>query len=301
MSTRVKGLIAGTFALVVVGYIGVIVYLKSQETSLVYQPVNPKYGGGRVDAPPDSLHVEQVSFPSADGTRLTAWVVPPAGTDTTGLWVLINHGNAGNITLPQRQDFYARLRQLGVGILAYDYRSFGASESRPLTESGLYSDAQGAYDYLRKVRGIPANRIVIFGHSLGSGVAVQLATHVEAAGLIVEGAYTGVDLVAAERYPLLPVRAIMANHFDSIDRIDSVSMPKLFLHASDDRVIPFAQGRALAAKAKEPKQFVELTGGHEDAYRLDPRYLQSFGTFVRQLAPSGGPAGESPSPPKAVH
>jgi hypothetical protein len=184
-----------------------------------------------------------------------------------------------------------------VGILAYDYRGFGESEKRPIAEAGLYGDAQGAYDFLHRTRGVPANRIVIFGHSLGSGVAVELATHADAAGLVLEGAYTGVDLVAKERYPYFPVRTIMSNHFDSIDRIDHVSMPKLFLHARDDAIIPFSEGRTLFAKAKEPKEFVELHGGHEDAYRLDPHYLQAFAAFVRRVAPDRGPSGESPAPP----
>ena len=192
--------------------------------------------------------------------------------------------------------FYARLRGVGVGVFAYDYRGFGESDQRPIDEQGLYRDAQAAYDFLRKARGVPANRIVLFGHSLGSGVAVELATHADAAGLVLEGAFTGLDRVAAERYPYFPVRAVMANHFDSIDRISRVSMPKLIVHARDDDAIPIAHGRALFARAKEPKQFVEVAGGHEDAYRLDPRYLQAFAVFVRRIAPEHGPSGESPPP-----
>ncbi len=280
----------------VVVYLGALGYLKLTETEHVFHPSEAAFESGRINTPPESLHVERVTFPAADGAQLVGWIIPSAGPDTTGMWVLISHGNAGNITLGKRLDYYARLRATGVGIFAYDYRGFGESEKRPIGEAGLYSDAQGAYDFLRKTRGVPASRIVIFGHSLGSGVAVELATHADAAGLVVEGAYTGVDLVAKERYPYFPVRAIMSNHFDSIDRIDHVSMPKLFLHARDDAIIPFDEGRALFAKASEPKEFVELHGGHEDSYRLDPRYLESFAAFVRRVAPDHGPAGES-SPP----
>lgn len=280
----------------VVAYGGAMGYLKLTESSHVYQPNDAGEEAGRINAPADSLHVERVAFTSHDGARLAAWVVPAAGTGTTGMWVLICHGNAGNITLTKRQDFYARLRNLGLAVLAYDYRGFGESEKRAISEAGLYADAQAAYDFLRHVRGVPPERIVIFGHSLGSGVAVELATHAEAAGLVLEGAFTGVDLVAQQRYPWFPVRAVMSNHFDSIDRIDRVSMPKLFLHAGDDAVIPIALGRELLRKAREPKRLVEVTGGHEDAFRLDPLYMQAFAGFVRRVVPESGPAAESRSP-----
>ena len=296
MVGAVRRIAAGAAMLVVLGYGGALGYLKLNETRLVYHPDIPSYESGRINPAPDSLHVEKVTFPAADSSKVAAWVIPAAGSDTAGMWILISHGNAGNITLTRRLDFYARLRTLGANLLAYDYRGFGESEKRPITEQGLYADAQGAYTYLRRVRGVPANRIIVFGHSLGSGVATELATHIEAAGFVVEGAYTAVDGMAQARYPYLPVQAIMANHFSSLARIDRVSMPKLFLHAVDDAVVPVAHGRALFAKAKEPKQMVETTGGHEDAYRLDPRYLRAFGDFVHRVAPGNGPAGESPPP-----
>ncbi|MCX5768560.1 MAG: alpha/beta hydrolase [Gemmatimonadetes bacterium] len=293
---RRGGMYVGASAVLL--YIGAMGYLKVNETDFVYHPSIEQYENGRINPPADTLQARPVTFSSTDGAKLAAWVMPPMQNDSTALWVLISHGNAGNITLTKRQDFYTRLRALGVGLFAYEYRGFGASEKRPITEAGLYNDAQGAYDYLRKTLGVPSNRIIIFGHSLGSGVAIELATHAEAAGLIVEGAYTGVDRVAAERYPIFPIRALMANHFPSLERIDRVSMPKLFLHANNDAVIPFAHGRALYNRAREPREFVETGGGHEDAYRLDPRYLESFGAFVRRVAPSQGPQGESPLRPR---
>jgi len=293
----VKRLPAVVLAMVMLAYGGAVGYLKWNETDLVYEPRNARFEAGRMNKPADSLQVSPVQFRASDDTRLSAWLIPPARPDSAAVWVLVCHGNAGNLTLTKRQDFYARLRALGVGVLAFDYRGFGESEGRTPNEAGLYRDGQAAYDFLRKVRGVPANRIVLFGHSLGSGVAVDLATHAEAAGLIVEGAYTSVPNVGQERYPIFPVRLIASNRFESIDKIERVSMPKLVLHATDDQIIPYQHGRTLYAKAKEPKQFVTLTGGHEDAYRLDPRYMEAFAAFVRRVAPNQGPAGESPFRP----
>lgn len=290
----VRRVAVGALMGAIIAYGGTLGYLKLTEASHVYHPKEAGFEGGRINPPADSLHVERAVFTTTDGVRLAAWIVPAGGADTTGMWVLICHGNAGNITFGKRQDFYARLRAIGVGILAFDYRGFGESDARPMVEAGLYRDAQAAYEFLRRTRGVPANRIVLFGHSLGSGVAVELATHAEAAGLVLEGAFTAVDRVAQELYPYFPVRAIMANHFASIDRIPRVAMPKLILHATDDAVIPFAHSRALFEATTEPKQLVALTGGHEDAYALDPRYLQAFAAFVRRVTPGAGQSGESP-------
>jgi fermentation-respiration switch protein FrsA (DUF1100 family) len=298
VSSRLQKFGATVAAVTILVYGGAVVYLKANETTLIYRPYILEEG--RINAPAESLHVRPVTLNAADGSRVAAWVIPPSPTadSAAAMWILIDHGNAGNITLTKRQDFYARIRSMGVGILAYDYRGFGQSETRAITEAGVYADAQGAYDYLRKVLGVPPERIIIFGHSLGSGVAIELATHAEAAGLVVEGAYTAVDDVAAEQYPMFPVRAVMANHFRSIDRIATVSMPKLFMHATDDQVIPYAHGRKLFDTAKEPRQFVDLIGGHEDAYREDPRYLATFGGFVKRVAPGASVPAESGSPPK---
>ena len=278
-----RRMVAGAGALVFVAYAGAVGYLKVNETALVYHPREAAFEGGRINPPPAALQVELVRFAASDGAQLAAWLIPPPGGDTTAFWVLVCHGNAGNITLTKRQDFYARLRALGVGILAFDYRGFGASDERAPTEAGLYLDAQAAYGFLRATRGIPADRIVIFGHSLGSGVAVDLAARDSAAGLVLEGAYTSVPEAGQRRFPIMPVRLIASNRFASIDKISRVAMPKLLLHARDDGVIPFDLGERLFNRAGEPKRFQELTGGHEDAFRLDPRYFEAFGMFLRSL------------------
>ena len=297
MSRVLRRVLVAVIALVIVAYAGVGIYLKVNETDLVFQPLI--LDGDRFNVPPESLHVKPVRFSAKDGASLAAWVIPPASSDSAALWVLVSHGNAGNITYAKRLDFYARLRAIGVGVLAYDYRGYGESEQRAINEEGLYLDARAAYEYLRHVRGVPANRIVIFGHSLGTGVAVELASGNEAAGLVLEDPYTSIPDVGQERYPFLPVRLIAANRFETIKKIDRISMPKLFMSAEDDAIIPFAHGRAVFEKAKQPKQFVTLHGGHIDAFKLDPLYWSSFGTFVQQLAADQATAAESPAPAKS--
>ena len=278
--------------MVVLGYVALLLLLRLNESRLIYFPGSER----SLLAPPSALNlpVERVTFPTEDGLTLASWVIP-AGQDSTGLWLLICHGNAGNLSEFGRPVHYAGLRQLGLHLLAFDYRGYGESEGLP-TESGLYQDADAAYRYLREERGVPADRIIVFGHSLGSAVAVDLASRVPVGGLILEGALTSVVDRGQELYPFIPVRWIAGTRFASIEKISRVTAPKLFLHATGDEVIPVGHGRRLYQAAPPPKTFVELRGGHGDAFDLDS--ANYFGAIERFLAPratktkarpSGGP------------
>jgi uncharacterized protein len=266
--------------LVVIGYLGLLLLLRLNERRLIYFP-----GPQRTLLPPAAqlgLPVQRVEIPTDDGLTLMSWLIR-AGSDSTSLWLLICHGNAGNLSEFDRPVHYAGLRALGLSLLAFDYRGYGENAGVP-TEQGLYRDSQAAYRYLREQVGVPAERIVIFGHSLGSAVAVDLATRVPAAGLIVEGALTSVWQRGAEVYPYIPVRWIAGTRFDSIDKIGKVTIPKLFLHAAADEVIPIAHGRRLYQAAPAPKTFVELRGTHSDAFEVDSAaYFGSIRHFLATL------------------
>jgi hypothetical protein len=206
----------------------------------------------------------------------------PAGGNS-GYWLLICHGNAGNISEAGRPFHYAGLRALGLSLFAFDYRGYGESEGVP-TEQGLYRDADAAYRYLRDTLEVPAERVVVFGHSLGSAVAVELVGRVPAAGLVLDGALTSVVERAQELFPYAPVRWIAASRYPSIERVGALTIPKLFLHARDDEVVPFVHGRRLFEAAAPPKQFVPLQGGHGDAFEADSAaYFGAIGRFVAEL------------------
>ncbi len=276
-----------------VGYLTPAVYLMANERRIVFQP--DEFGGRTVVPLPDSLGLvaNRLELTSNDGVRIAGIVIPVA--DTAAQWLLYLHGNAGNVTSSMLPQFYHRWHALGVNILAIDYRGFGESESRMPDEQGTYADARAAYDWLRATRGVPAERIILYGHSLGSGVATELALRVQAAGLIIEGAFTSVPDIGAEIYPWYPVRWLSSQRFDNLDKIGRVAVPKLILHASDDRIVPYAHGQRLFAAARAPKEWVELKGGHMHAFLEDSaRFWGHAGAFVQRLRVDL-PAAESPS------
>ncbi len=293
----VRGMRRGVIAVVVLigaGYLAPVVYLKANERRLIFQP--DQFGGRTVTPLPDSLALTSsaVTITSADGARITGIVIPAA--DTAAPWLLYLHGNAGNITSSLLPQFYKRWHAQGVNLLAIDYRGYGASASRAPDEQGLYADARAAYDWIRTVRGVPPDRILLYGQSLGTGVATELALHVQAAGLMLEGAFTSIPDLGAIRYPWMPVRLIASQRFANVDKIGRVAMPKLIMHASDDSIVPYAQGQRLFAAARAPKEWVELKGGHMRAFLDDSAHFWGHaGAFVQRLRREL-PVGESPAP-----
>jgi hypothetical protein len=271
-----------TITAAILVYLVLLVLLRFFESRLIYFPGNQR----TLIPPPVSLGLptERVEIPTDDGVTLVGWVIRSQPT-STGLWLLICHGNAGNLSEFDRPVHYAGLRRLGLNLLAFDYRGYGESSGRP-SENGLYRDAEAAYRYLREKRDIPPDRIIVFGHSLGSAVAVDLVSRVPSAGLILEGALTSVIARGQELYPYIPVRWIAGSRFNSMEKISRVRVPKLFLHARGDDVIPLTHGRRLFEAAPQPKTFVELEGGHGDAFDLDSaNYFGSIAKFLQHLAP----------------
>ncbi len=266
-------------AVAALGYLLILLVLRLSESRMLYVP-----GGSRtlLDPPVDlDLAVRRVTLTASDGVRLVSWAMPVA--DGTGYWLLMCHGNAGNISEAGRPYHYAGLRALGLSLFALDYRGYGESEGSP-SEAGLYRDADAAYHYLRDTLHVPPGRIIVFGHSLGSAVAVELASRVPAAGLILDGALTSVVERAQELFPYAPVRWIAASRYPSIERVGKLRIPKLFLHARDDEVVPIAHGRRLYQAAAPPKRFVELRGTHGDAFEADSAaYFEAIGRFVSEL------------------
>jgi fermentation-respiration switch protein FrsA (DUF1100 family) len=241
---------------------------------LVYFPVKALAATPRAFG----LAYEDVRLSSADGTALHGWYLPGGDGARTLLFL---HGNAGNIS--HRLDSLRIFHQLGLNVLIIDYSGYGQSAGTP-GEKQSYADALLAWQYLTDTRGVAAERIVIFGRSLGAGVATWLATQTAPAGLILESSFTSVPALARKYYPIFPVRWLARIHYDSASRLPTVNCPVLVVHSRDDELIPFAHGRALFDLARDPKSFVELRGDHNAAFMLSGRhYREGLARFITRL------------------
>jgi fermentation-respiration switch protein FrsA (DUF1100 family) len=244
-------------------------YVMLFEDSFIYFPAKYPEGAWQREPPRARegqivAHVEDVQLTTADGVRLHGWYCTPrigrAGgaleAVETRATLLYLHGNGGNIS--HRYDFINELVRLPVNVFIIDYRGYGKSEGSP-SEEGLYTDARAAWDYLTTTRGTPAARVVVFGKSLGGAVAIDLATKVEACGLVVQSSFTSVADMAAEVMPFVP-RFLIRTKMDSLSKIANVSSPKLFIHSQADEIVPYRLGRRLFDAARAPKQFYEVKG-----------------------------------------
>jgi fermentation-respiration switch protein FrsA (DUF1100 family) len=208
--------------------------------------------------------VREVFFPSADGMKLSAWVhAPRAGFPT----IVYFHGNAGH--LGDRAAKFAAFVDAGFGLVALGYRGYGHSEGSP-TEKGIYGDARAAVAYALDTLRVPQGKLIYFGESLGSGVAVQMATERAPGLLMLEAAYTSVEARSAELYYyVLGVRHFVLDKYDSLSKIKNVHAPLLMIHGELDPIIPPEHGRALYAAANDPKQLIMYPQVHHVDFTLE--------------------------------
>ncbi len=211
------------------------------------------------------VKVEEVFITTDDGVRLHAWFAAAEGASRT---ILYFHGNAGNLSL--RLPNIGWLQELRANVLAVDYRGYGKSGGKP-TEAGVYRDAEAAYDYLVSARKVPPKQIVVLGQSLGTAVAVDVATKRQISALILEAGFPSAKRVAQQAMGLPGLGWIIRSRFDSAAKLKDVRTPVLVAHCRKDSVMPFVLGEELYAAANPPKQFVVYPGHcHEPLYTADP-------------------------------
>jgi fermentation-respiration switch protein FrsA (DUF1100 family) len=255
-------------------YAVVLLALFVFQSRLVFFPDMPSR---TVGPGPDSIGLafEPVEIVTEDGVKLDAWYVPaqqPRGV------VLFFHGNAGNIS--HRLDSLRIFNALNLDTLIFDYRGYGRSEGK-VSEQGTYRDGEAAWRYLREKRGIAAAEIVLFGRSLGAAIAAYVASRHTPGALIQESGFVSVPDLAAALYPWMPARRLARIKYPTGEYLKAVSCPVLIVHGRDDEIIPFDQGRKLFERAREPKHFLELPGGHNDGFLVSGRrYLDGLDSFL---------------------
>jgi fermentation-respiration switch protein FrsA (DUF1100 family) len=227
---------------------------------------------------PEREGLSAVRIPTPDGETLVAWWAQPAQGAPAFLFF---DGNGGRPEIGDGR--WRRITETGAGFLAVYYRGFSGSTGQP-TEQGLHTDARAGYDWLI-ARGFAPRDIIVHGYSLGSGVAVKLASERPARALILEAPFTAAVDVARLRIPWAPVSLIMRDQYRSRDWIGDVHMPVLIAHGDRDSVIPFDQGERLYALANEPKRFVRMAGSDHSTLVRDGLYPHIW-AFLEEEAPA---------------
>ena len=258
---------------VALAYAAVVALVFVFQARLVYYP-----GIGReVTVSPQAygLAFEPAEIRTSDGETLHGWWVP---ADKARATVLFLHGNAGNIS--HRLDYLLMFNRLGHSTFIVDYRGYGRSSGAP-SEEGTYRDAEAAWDYLRQARSVRQQDLVIVGESLGGGVATWLAARVAPRALLLFSTFTSVNDLGSEIYWFLPVRLINRIRYDNLGNLERISAPLFVAHSRDDEIVPYAHGRRLFDAAREPKEFLEMRGSHNEGLVFARKeWMAQLGSFL---------------------
>jgi fermentation-respiration switch protein FrsA (DUF1100 family) len=253
--------------------------LRRVEHFMTHHPV--RYSPGAEWTPPPNG--EDVWINVAGSERIHGWFLksktqPPLAT------ILHSHGNGGNIT--NTAWYGVRLTEDGFNVLEFDYRGYGRSDGEVTDEWALDADGEAAYNYLVTQRGVKPENLVLYGMSLGTTVAIDVASRKPAAALIVESGLSSADEMGQQALPFLPswLRRLAKNRFESSRKIPNVHCPVLVVHGTNDQTIPVAQGRKLFALANNPKQELIIEGGgHNLAGPGGDAYRSQITAFIRDV------------------
>jgi fermentation-respiration switch protein FrsA (DUF1100 family) len=263
---------------VLVALFGVCLVISLLESWMVHPAPSAREG----DWSPD-LAFEDVHFTSLDGVRLHGWLL---AHPNPAFWILYCHGNGTHVAFTAKG--LSRLREdLGASIFVFDYRGYGRSQGRP-TERGVLADGEAALQWLCRQARLPASELILYGRSLGGGVVIDLAARHQPKAIVVERTFTRLTDVAARHFPFLPVRWLMRNRYDNIDKIPRYGGPVLLSHATHDEFVPLEHGTRLFDAVPHPaKRFYPIEGAtHNDPNPKE--YEQVLREFLRQSRLSEG-------------
>ena len=247
-------------ALLLVLILGFLATVWVTQRWLIYFPTSGLPAPAAVRLP----RASEVTFQTADGLTLRAWFVP---ADRPGrVTVLFLSGNGGNRAM--RAPFAEALAARGIATMLVDYRGYGGNPGRP-SESGLAEDARAARAYLAERADVDPTRIVYFGESLGTGVAIRLATEQPPLAMVLRSPYTSLVDIGRHHYPYLPVSLLLTDRFASLDRIGLVSCPVLVIAGTSDAVVPADQSKRLFDALRSPaKKLLMVEGADHNDYEL---------------------------------
>ena len=240
-----------------IAYVAILVILLLLEDAFLYGPRHVELG-----KPPDGVEIENIEMTSRRGDRIHAWWSKANDWRPEQGAVLFCHGNGGNLSHRGRVLTHW-IKEIGVAVLIFDYPGYGQSSGEP-SEDGCYAAGDAAYDWLNQVAKVPAERILLYGGSLGGGIATDLASRRSYRALVLVATFSSFPDVAQARFPWLPCRWLVRNRYDNIGKLAHCRGPVFIAHSPQDGLIPFAQGERLFAVAPEPKCFFPMPNYHHN-------------------------------------
>jgi len=261
--------------LLLIAYLGLGLVLYVRQPALIFSPTkNVPYNPAEI-----GLEYEKVQLRTPDHLVLSGWYIPAKDAQFT---LLLCHGNGGNIAYTL--DSINIFNELGLNCFVFDYRGYGGSQGEP-TEEGTYIDAQTAYEWLIKEKKLSPENIIIFGWSIGGSIAAHLASNVETKGLIIESSFTSYADIGQKFYPYMPVKLFARYSYKTSNYLKKVDCPVLIIHSRNDEIIPFELGlRLYEEAAKEPKEFLEIFGGHNDGFLYSGQiYREGLSNWMKFL------------------
>ena len=231
-----------TLSSAIIAYLVLLIFIYFYQRHLLYHPLENNYQNDKIQ-----FSYEEIFIKVDDKITLKSWLINKDFRKFKTL--VLFHGNAGDLS--NRIYKLNELNKLDINILLISWRGFSGNKGSP-TEKNLYEDAEAAIKWLNKKK-VENNQIILYGESLGSGVAVEIGKKNNFNGIILESPFTSVENSAKIYYPYLPVKFILKDRYDSINKIDKIRTPILIMHGKKDDIVPFSMGEELFEKANNPK------------------------------------------------
>ena len=262
----------GSIILGLIIYLVILGYIYIFQRNLLYHPsVN-----GYMDDPIQFKYSE-IKIPTQDGIEIKGWFHEKDLVNKKT--ILFFHGNAGELS--NRNYKLNEFSKMDINFLIIAWRGFSGNEGKP-TEKGLYQDANSAMDWL-KSKGVKEEKLILYGESLGTGIATEVAQNKKLAGVILESPYTSMTELAGKYYPLLPVKLLLKDRYESIKKIKNIHSPILIMHGGMDLIVPFQMGAKLYEAANEPK-FKYFITNDDHMMRYDQNLIQQLKSFIETEA-----------------
>jgi fermentation-respiration switch protein FrsA (DUF1100 family) len=260
-----------SLSLGLITYLIVLTYIYLFQRNLLYHPSDNSYQGDEIN-----FDYKEIFIQNKEGIKLKAWLHEKDLVNKKT--IIFFHGNAGN--LRNRNYKLNELSKFDVNFLIVAYRGFSGNQGKP-SERGLYEDARSTLDWL-KIKGVKEKNLILYGESLGTAVAIEIAQNKYLAGIILESPFTSMVELAQKYYPVLPVKFLLKDKYETIKKLPNINSPLLVLHGKLDNIVPFSMGKKLFEKANEPK-FKYFVDNDDHMVRYDQKLLNEIKKFISDI------------------